>query len=94
MSLFVVEYTYNPETSSRRDDHRGDHRGWIAEMIRRKVVRSTGPLADGTGAFIIADGPDEETVTRLFQQDPFVQAKLVENLRVSEWHPVMGEFSE
>ncbi|TQC48837.1 hypothetical protein EEB14_12750 [Rhodococcus sp. WS4] len=94
MSLFVVEYTYTPETSPLRDDHRTQHRGWVSELVRRKIVRSTGPLADGHGALFIVDAADEDTTARLFAQDPFAQENLVEKVHIREWTPAMGEFSE
>ncbi|MFV9457785.1 YciI family protein [Rhodococcus sp. NM-2] len=94
MALFVVEYTYSPETSSLRDDHRTQHRGWLTELVRRKVIRSTGPLADGHGALFIVDAEDEDAVARLFTQDPFAQENLVQNVQIRGWTPAMGEFSE
>ncbi|WP_072691292.1 YciI family protein [Rhodococcus marinonascens] len=93
MSLFAVEYTYNPETSSGRDDHRTDHRAWLDELVRRHVVRSMHPLADGSGAVIIVDAEDADSVARLFRHDPFSLADLVENVRISEWTPPIDEFS-
>lgn len=94
MPMFVVEYTYSPETSAGRDDHRTDHRAWLHELMRRKVVRSSGPLADHSGAVIIVNGTDKGSVERLFAHDPFAVADLIENVRISEWAPAMGEFSD
>lgn len=90
MPVFVVEYTYSPpETSSGRDDHRTDHHAWLAELVRRKVVLSSGPpLADHTGAQFIVDAADEDTVTRLFTHDPFAQANLVAKVLIGTWNPV------
>jgi len=87
MPVFVVEYTYSPETSSGRDDHRTDHRAWLAELVRRKVVLSSGPRADHTGAQFIVDGADEDTVTRLFTHDPFARANLVSKVLIRIWNP-------
>nr|WP_271213758.1 YciI family protein [Rhodococcus wratislaviensis]GLK40992.1 hypothetical protein GCM10017611_78670 [Rhodococcus wratislaviensis] len=94
MPVFVVEYTYSPETSSGRDDHRTHHHAWLAELVRRKVVLSSGPLADHTGAQFIVDAADEDTVTRLFTHDPFAQANLVAKVLIGTWNPVIGEIRD
>ncbi|WP_072801970.1 YciI family protein [Rhodococcoides yunnanense] len=93
MAMFVVEYTYTPESSAGRDDHRTDHRAWLTELVRRKIVRSSGPLADHSGAMFIVQAADADAVARLFSHDPFARADLVEDIRVSEWSPAMGDFS-
>lgn len=93
MPLFVVEYTFSPETSSGRDDHRTDHHGWLAELVRRKVVLSSHPFAEAHGARFVVDAADAETVTRLFTHDPFARANLVETVRVREWDSAMDEFT-
>ena len=93
MPMFVVEYSYTPETSGGRDDHRTDHRAWVREMIRRKIIRSSGPLADPSGAMFIVQSPDRDAVARQFTHDPFVLAGLVEDVKITEWAPAAGEFS-
>ncbi|MDJ0391712.1 YciI family protein [Rhodococcus sp. G-MC3] len=91
MPMFVVEYSYTPETSSGRDDHRTDHRAWIQEMVRRHTIRSSGPLADHSGAMFIVQSVDADTVARMFARDPFARAGLVESVRIAEWHPTAGD---
>ncbi|WP_338892600.1 YciI family protein [Rhodococcus sovatensis] len=93
MPMFVVEYSYTAETSGGRDDHRTDHRAWILEMVRRKTIRSSGPLADHSGAMFIVSASDAGAVARVFAHDPFARAGLVEDVRITEWKPAMGEFS-
>ncbi|MEU2000121.1 YciI family protein [Rhodococcus sp. NPDC019627] len=93
MSLFVVEYTYSDETAAGRDEHRAAHRAWLGDLVERKTVLSSGPFADGSGAFIIVDAADAETVELLFTHDPFAVHDLVTASRIVEWIPVLGEFS-
>ncbi|AOW94622.1 hypothetical protein BFN03_08085 [Rhodococcus sp. WMMA185] len=93
MSLFAVEYTYNPATSSGRDDHRTDHRAWLTELTRRHMVRSMQPLHDGGGLVIIVDADDADSVARLFKHEPFARAGLVEKVHISEWTPSVDELS-
>ncbi|MFY2790488.1 YciI family protein [Rhodococcus sp. MALMAid1271] len=84
MPTFVVEYKYSAETSSGRDDHRTDHRAWLRELERRKILRSSRPLADHSGATLIVDGPDKASVERIVAHDPFALANLIEHVRVEE----------
>nr|WP_271209754.1 YciI family protein [Rhodococcus wratislaviensis]GLK34501.1 hypothetical protein GCM10017611_13490 [Rhodococcus wratislaviensis] len=85
MATFLVEYTYSPESSSGRDDHRTDHHAWLAELVRRKVVLSSSPAPDHSGAQFIVDADDVDTVERLFGHDPFAQAHLVSDVSISPW---------
>ena len=52
-----------------------------------------GPFADGNGALIIVDAADADTVSLLFTHDPFAIADLIEKVRITEWVPVLGQFS-
>ena len=92
MPLIAVTYTYSPTTSEGRDRHRAAHRAWLAELLERKVLVSSGPYADGSGALILAEGSDAETVRTLFAQDPFAVENLLESASFDEWTPVMGAF--
>lgn len=94
MPMFVVEYSYSPETSGGRDDHRTDHRAWVHELVRRKIIRSSGPLADHSGAMFIVQSTDADAVARQFARDPFARAGLVDDVRITEWQPTKGELSE
>lgn len=85
MPTFLVEYTYRPESSSGRDDHRTDHHAWLAELVRRKVVLSSSPAADHSGAQFIVVADDADTVERLFGHDPFTLAHLVSDVSISPW---------
>lgn len=93
MGLFAVEYTYSESTASARDDHRPEHRAWLASLVEQKVVRATGPWADGSGALIVVDVADEAAAQDLMSQDPFARRDLVDAVRITGWNPVMGVFN-
>ncbi|GAB2650758.1 YciI family protein [Prescottella soli] len=92
MPLFAVQYTYAPEKSALRDDHRTDHRAWLSDLVRRGIVHSSGPFADGSGALMMVEADTAGDVEDLFDQDPFATRNLVENRTVREWIPVFGVF--
>ncbi|BCN53719.1 hypothetical protein RE9425_21090 [Prescottella equi] len=92
MPLFAVQYTYAPEKSAERDDHRTDHRAWLADLVRRHIVQSSGPFADGSGALMMVEAATADDVIALFDQDPFAKRGLVAARLVREWIPVFGVF--
>ncbi|NLU81452.1 YciI family protein [Rhodococcus sp. HNM0569] len=94
MKHVVVRYTYAPEHAAERDVRRPEHRAWLAGLVDRGAVVTTGPFADGSGAFIVARGADAAAVEKLFDDDPFARAGLVAAREFVEWTPVMGAFSE
>ncbi len=93
MSLFLVEYTYDPAKNAERDALRPDHRAWLGDLLERDIVVTSGPFADGLGALIIVDTADADTVALLFTHDPFAKADLLANVRITEWVPVLGQLA-
>ncbi|OZC89495.1 hypothetical protein CH282_06000 [Rhodococcus sp. 06-418-1B] len=93
MALFAVHYTYSPSTTDGRDTHRATHRAWLADLLERNVLVSSGPYVDGSGALIIVEGTNTASVATLFEQDPFAVENLVETSTIVEWKPVMGALS-
>lgn len=93
MPLIAVSYTYSPATTEGRDTHRAAHRAWLADLLDRKTLVSSGPYADSSGALLLVEGPDAATVETLFAQDPFAVENLIETATFHEWTPVMGTFT-
>ncbi|MGV8870890.1 MAG: YciI family protein [Rhodococcus sp. (in: high G+C Gram-positive bacteria)] len=93
MPLIAVSYSYSPSTADGRDTHRAAHRAWLADLLDRKTLVSSGPYADGSGALLLVEGPDAATVETLFAQDPFAVENLIESTTFHEWTPVMGTFA-
>ena len=94
MTLFAVEYTYSDTTLPERDEVRPRHRAWLADRVTDGFVVSSGPYADGSGALIIVAADDTATVEQRLVEDPFRVARLVDAVRVTEWNPVLGAFSD
>lgn len=94
MPLFAVEYTYSEATASGRDEHRPAHRGWLGELVEAGTVRATGPWADGSGALIVVEAADEPAVREVMAQDPFARQGLLDEVRITQWLPVMGVFND
>lgn len=93
MAFFAVHYTYSPSTIDGRDTHRATHRAWLADLLEQKILVSSGPYTDDSGALIIVEGTDIESVKALFAQDPFAVENLIDASAVTEWKPVMGAFA-
>lgn len=87
MSAFAVEYVYAPEAAELRDQHRPDHRSWLASQVDAGVVLASGPYADGSGALIIFSAADEEELKSVLAQDPFARQGCIAGSRISAWNP-------
>lgn len=94
MPIFAVHYVYTNATAEARLENRPEHRGWLNGLVDQGTILTSGPYPDGTGALILFQAADIETVTDLLPQDPFAKLGLIEDKRVVEWLPVMGTFSE
>lgn len=93
MPLIAVTYTYSPATTEGRDTHRAAHRAWLADLLAQQTLVSSGPYSDGSGALLLVEAPDADTVRTLFAQDPFAVENLIETASFDEWTPVMGTFA-
>lgn len=79
-----------PRVWAGRDEHRAAHRAWLADLVEKKTVITSGPYADDSGAFIVVDADTAESVEQLFTQDSFVTHGLVSAHRIIERTPVLG----
>lgn len=93
MAVFAVHYVYSDTTAPARDIHRADHRAWLNNLVDAGTVLTSGPYPDGSGALILVESPDLESVTKLFTEDPFAREGLLADSRIVEWVPTMGAFS-
>ncbi|HEV7166810.1 MAG TPA: YciI family protein [Micrococcaceae bacterium] len=93
MSVFAVEYVYDPQAAGIRDQHRPAHRAWLASLLEEGRLLASGPFGDGTGALLIFKADDETALNRLLTEDPFNIAGGIAGLKTSAWNPVTGELS-
>ncbi|MEU8901747.1 YciI family protein [Nocardia sp. NPDC048505] len=91
MPTFAVHYTYSDATVAGRDEHRPEHRTWLADLADSQVLLSSGPYGDGSGALLLFRAESEAALKELLGQDPFARENLVEEVRVVEWTPTIGE---
>ncbi|WP_425863387.1 YciI family protein [Arthrobacter sp. TWP1-1] len=93
MSIFAVEYVYGPEAEAARNEHRPQHREWLAALAESEILLASGPYADGAGALLIFRGDDEAAIQELVAQDPMTVGGGVTGLKISGWNPVIGQLS-
>ncbi|WP_330179299.1 YciI family protein [Nocardia sp. NBC_01503] len=90
MPIFAVHYTYSDATVPGRDEIRPVHREYLAGLATEGTLLARGPYPDGSGALLIFDAADADTVGKLLAADPFQAANLVDETRVVEWLPTDG----
>ena len=93
MPIFAVHYSYSEATIPARLTNRPDHRAWLGAQVEAGALLTSGPYPDGTGALLIFRAEDEATLRDLLTNDPFAREKLIEDVRVVEWLPVLGAFA-
>ncbi|GEE02559.1 hypothetical protein nbrc107696_30050 [Gordonia spumicola] len=94
MPVFHVDYTYDPDSASVRDEHRPAHRAYFRTLFDDGRLLFIGPFVDGSGAALMLVAADEEAVRELLANDPFVERDAVSAIRVTEWRQVLGPFGD
>ncbi len=94
MSIFAVEYVYNPDHDGLRAEHRPVHRQWLEELVGQGHVLASGPFADGTGALLIFSAETEAELNQLISEDPFARAGAISAVKTTAWSPVIGAFRD
>lgn len=94
MPIFAVHYTYSAATVTERDTHRPAHRGWLSDLLADDILLSSGPYPDGSGALLLLRAADETAMKELLTRDPFARRGLIDEIRVVEWQPVLGAFTD
>lgn len=91
---FAVRYTYVDDPAL-LDEHRPEHRAFLADLAEEGVLLVSGPLgADGpAGALLVLRGSSSEEVRERLTADPFQRRGLVERVEVRAWTPVLGPWS-
>ncbi|MEV6276039.1 YciI family protein [Nocardia sp. NPDC051832] len=91
MPTFAVQYTYAEATVAGRDAFRPEHRAWLADQAEAGPMLCSGPYGDGSGALLLWRAESEAALKELLAADPFARENLVEEVRVVEWTPTIGE---
>lgn len=94
MTVFAVEYVYDPELTERRDEYRPAHRQWLGELADAGVLLASGPYLDGSGGLFAFVAADEAELNAVLGQDPFAVQSCVAGTRITAWNPVIGLLKE
>ena len=94
MSIFAVEYVYNPDHDDLRTEHRPAHRQWLEGLVEQGVVLASGPFTDGSGALLLFSAEDEAALNGVVSQDPFALAGAISAVKTIGWNPVIGAFRD
>lgn len=84
MPTFIRELAMDPD-DERRLAVRPEHRDHARELFEAGQVRMSGPLADGTGAFIVYRADSLEAARELVATDPYTREGVVRELSLREW---------
>lgn len=96
MSVFAVEYVYDP---ARTDDIaviRPEHREFLTGLAEEGSLLASGPWLDNAapGAMLLVVAEDLGAAQRLLDDDPFHRAHLITSRTLRPWNPIVGVLSE
>lgn len=74
MPIYHVAVTTAPDYVTRREPHRAAHIARLSELRARGAVIGGGPAPDGSSADLFYRAPDEATLGRLLEEDPYRRA--------------------
>lgn len=94
MSIFAVEYVYNPDHEDLRAEHRPEHRQWLQGLVEQGIVLTSGPFTDGSGALLVFTSDTEADLNQLIGQDPFARVGAISAVKTTGWTPVVGAFRD
>jgi uncharacterized protein YciI len=85
--MWIVELSFSggPERLAAR----GAHRDSLTRLHDQGIVRLAGPYADGSGALIVFDVPDQAKLDEIMAQDPYFTTEGVHVRQIREWGPFL-----
>ncbi len=85
--MWIIDLRFAP--TPERLAARPAHRSHLTTLHSEGVVRMAGPLADDSGAVIIIDAPDRESVDAILAADPYFATAGVDVVQIRQWTPFL-----
>lgn len=94
MSIFAVEYTYDPARVEEMDAVRPRHREYLGSLVEAGTNIASGPwVNEAPGALLLFRGESAEEIETLLDQDPFHQESFILSRVIRLWNPVLGQIN-
>lgn len=94
MAVFLVTFDHPDEAAWQQWVR--PHVDWIRQQVDDGAVVASGPSV-GTPVrqgLLVMRADDETALRKIIRTDPFWPNGVIENLRITEWDPFFGAFSE
>lgn len=85
MAKYVLWGTYCDNVEEKRAPHRQAHLDGLKAQQESGVLVTIGPTKDLRQVFAIYDAPDQDTVEKLVEEDPYWQNGIWTEYEVKEW---------
>ena len=97
MKFFIVTFVHRNLKDWRT--HLDAHLVYLRTLVANDRLRASGPLK-GTAetergavhALLILQGESGEDIVRIIDEDPFTIHGLIEDLTITEWDPLFGDY--
>ena len=94
MQYFAVHYTYVNDTELIAR-HRPDHRAFLSGLTDKGLIAGGAyPEATPPSALLVIKAENAKAVSALLSDDPFRINKVLADVRIVHWTPVIGVFAE
>lgn len=94
MSIFAVQYTYDPALSELRLDARPKHRQWLSGLAEQNICLAAGAYAEKEGALLIFQASEKAAVEEILSADPYLHAGVISATEIDLWPAVIGQFTK
>lgn len=96
MTVYVVEYAYDPSRTEDLATLRPVHREFLAGLAEDGTLLASGPWLDNAapGALLLIAADDADAAQRVLDEDPFHRARLIVTRTLRPWNPVIGRFAD
>jgi len=95
MPLFAMMGFDHPESITRREEFRAEHRAYVRANIAPLKLAGAFDDADGRqiGSLLVFEAPDEAAVWAWIEAEPFYRAGIYKEVRVRLWNLVIGQIA-
>ncbi len=92
MAYYIVEYVFTVD--KRHLEVRPTHREYLAGLQQEGRLALCGPWTDDTGGLLVFRADHAAEVREMVDRDPYAEAEVLSNVRITQWSPVLGFLAE
>ena len=96
MSLYAVEYVYDPQKTEKIAQVKPEHRAHLSKLYQAGKLQAAGAWLDQPehpGALLLVYAESAEDALDMLSEDPFLLAQVILERKVRHWQVPIGSIS-